>query len=106
MSDEVVTVTLAPGLGLEEKSGGGQEGTLAVACFWIDGDGFRRETLWLQAGDRRFRAKELFPLPLTPVKTTNLFLGKDRSIFFKLCCLAPLITILFSFKLSIFFLGI
>ncbi len=31
------------------------------------------------------KARELLPLPLTPVKTINLFLGRERSIFFKLC---------------------
>src|SRR3989344_42259 len=35
------------------------------------------------------KARELLPLPDTPVKTTNLFLGISTSMFFKLCCRAP-----------------
>src|SRR4030042_915614 len=44
-------------------------------------------------------AKDVFPLPDTPVKTTILFLGISRLMFFKLCCLAPLIFI-YSIKYS------
>ena len=36
--------------------------------------------------------QELFPEPLTPVKTVSLFLGISTLMFFKLCSLAPLIT--------------
>ena len=35
------------------------------------------------------KAKELLPLPETPVKTVNLFFGISRLTLFKLCCLAP-----------------
>ena len=35
------------------------------------------------------QARDDFPLPLRPVKTTNAFLGSSTSIFFKLCSLAP-----------------
>ena len=38
-------------------------------------------------------AKDDFPLPLTPVNTTSLFLGKLISIFFKLCSRAPITSI-------------
>lgn len=38
-------------------------------------------------------ANDDFPLPDTPVNTISLFFGNCKSIFFKLCCLAPLITI-------------
>jgi hypothetical protein len=34
------------------------------------------------------KASEVLPLPDKPVKTINLFLGKVRSIFFKLWALA------------------
>ena len=39
-------------------------------------------------------AKVDFPEPLTPVITTSLFLGISKLIFFRLCSLAPFITIL------------
>ena len=35
------------------------------------------------------KARDDFPLPLKPVKTINLFRGILRSMFFKLCSLAP-----------------
>ena len=41
------------------------------------------------------KAKEDFPLPLRPVKTTILSLGISKSIFFKLFAFAPLILIVF-----------
>ena len=40
-------------------------------------------------------AKDDFPEPDKPVITTNLFLGIEILIFFKLCCRAPFIIILF-----------
>ena len=40
-------------------------------------------------------AKEDFPEPESPVKTTNSPLGMSTDIFFKLCSLAPLIFIYF-----------
>ena len=40
------------------------------------------------------KARDDFPLPDTPVITTNLFLGISISIFFKLFSLAPFTTIL------------
>src|ERR1035437_6422151 len=40
------------------------------------------------------KAKEDFPLPDSPVNTTNLFLGISRSIFLRLFSLAPLMIIL------------
>ena len=47
-------------------------------------------------------AKEDFPDPESPVKTTNSPLGMSTDIFFKLCSLAPLIFIyLVSIKISI-----
>ncbi len=39
------------------------------------------------------KAKELLPLPLTPVKTVRVFLGISRLTFFKLCSDAPTTTI-------------
>ena len=39
------------------------------------------------------KASEDFPDPESPVKTTSLSLGMVTSTFFKLCSLAPLITI-------------
>ena len=49
-------------------------------------------------------AKEDLPLPDSPVITTNLSLGIETSMFFKLCDLAPLISILLStsFMLQIY----
>ena len=43
------------------------------------------------------KARDDFPLPERPVNTTSLFLGISISTFFRLCSLAPLITI-FSFS--------
>src|SRR5258708_11038925 len=39
-------------------------------------------------------AREDFPLPESPVKTTSLFLGISKSRFLRLCSRAPLIVIL------------
>ena len=47
-------------------------------------------------------AKEDFPLPYTPVMTTNLFFGISMSMFFKLFSLAPLIIILSIFITYLF----
>jgi predicted nucleic acid-binding Zn ribbon protein len=49
--------------------------------------------------------KELLPLPLKPVMTTNLFLGISRSIFFKLFSRAPsmMIEAFVSWRFIIFF---
>ena len=41
------------------------------------------------------KAKEDFPEPDKPVITTNLSLGIDTSMFFRLCCLAPFISMVF-----------
>ena len=48
------------------------------------------------------KASELLPLPLTPVITTNLFLGISISIFFRLFSLAPFIIILSIVYLHLF----
>ena len=46
--------------------------------------------LWPSA-KRVSNARLDFPLPLKPVNTTNLCLGISRSIFLRLCSLAPII---------------
>ena len=48
--------------------------------------------LWPSAY-RVSNASEDFPDPETPVKTVNLFLGIETLMFFKLCTLAPIISI-------------
>src|ERR1700710_2637314 len=47
------------------------------------------------------KAKEDLPLPLTPVNTTNLFLGMAMSMFFRLCSRAPKTSMKSSLRLSI-----
>jgi len=49
------------------------------------------------------KAKDDFPDPDRPVMTTNLSFGISTVTFFKLCSLAPLITIFFIIILKIFF---
>ena len=49
----------------------------------------------LEGDDLVSKARDDFPEPDKPVIPTNLSLGIVTSIFFRLCCLAPLIVMLF-----------
>jgi len=55
-------------------------------------------------GSTRF-TRDDFPLPLTPVNTTSLFLGISKLRFLRLCSRAPL-TLIFLLFVFIFFLAI